>query len=77
MKIESRQMQICGSPARKSWDRWKLEGKVEKFDFWGTISRWNFEVVGGTCLLLYTRYILIMSLTRQNTIIGIRIFARK
>lgn len=37
----------------------------------------NFEVVGGTCLLLYTRYILIMSLRRQNTIIGIRIFARK
>lgn len=74
MKIESRQMQICGSPARKSW---KLQGKVEKFDFWGTISRWNFEVVGGTCLLLYTRYILIMSLRRQNTIIGIRIFARK
>lgn len=25
----------------------------------------------------YTRYILIMSLRRQNTIIGIRIFARK
>lgn len=32
----------------------------------------NFELV-----YCYTRYILIMSLRRQNTIIGIRIFARK
>lgn len=65
MKIESRQMQICGSPARKSWDRWKLQGKVEKFDFWGTISRWNFEVVGGTCLLLYSLYINNVSYTSK------------
>lgn len=55
MKIESRQMQICGSPARKSWDRWKLQGKVEKFDFWGTISRRREEF--RTCLLLYSLYI--------------------
>lgn len=55
MKIESLQMQICGSSARKSWDRWKLEGKVEKFDFWGTISRRCEEF--RTCLLLYSLYI--------------------